>query len=759
MKKYFIISILLLSTTFSYGQKVGLVLSGGGAAGSAHVGVLKALEKNNIPIDYITGTSIGALVGGFYAAGFSPEQIEQMITSTEFRNAAMGIIDEQHIYYFNKSDINAGFVSLNFNLDSVLEANIPTNFVSSNAIDFGLMIQLAAANAAANSNFDSLMIPFRCLAANVSKRQQEILKKGDLASSIRASMTYPFYLSPITIEGNLMFDGGLYNNFPSDILCKEFNPDYIIASNVATKIEAPTADNLLSQIKNLLIEKSEFKINCAKGIIIEADVDDIATFNFYENEMAIEKGFNATIKLMDSIKMLIPMRRNASELADIRAKFNRKKPPLIFEDIELEGLHPNQKKYIKQGLTIDSTTFTGDQLEKTYTQLISNEKIKSIYPEAKYQAETGRFKINLKTTKEKSFTATFGGVISTKPFSTGFFQLDYQRLEATGLKASGNIYFGNFYSSAQGKIKWDVPFDIPFSFESKFTVNKFDFFNGISSFVEDDDLPFIITSERYWESSLSLPVLRKGKISFAASYHWQENEYYQHDNFQRGDTADQTNFEGISTKAAYELNSLNRKMYANKGTKFNFSLRYVDGLERTNPGSTAGKKGNYRNELDWITLNLSFEKYLFNSGNFHLGTFLQGSYSDLPFFQNYTATLLNSPSFAPLPENLTLFQEQYRSKSFLGGGLKAIYSIRDHLDFRLEAYVYQPYEEFIENADGTTRLGEEIINRDYIGTFTAVYQTRVGPLALSLNYFDDAKTELSFLVHFGYILFNKKGLE
>jgi len=103
LKKYFIILILLLSATFSQGQKVGLVLSGGGAAGSAHVGVLKALEKNNIPIDYITGTSIGALVGGFYAAGYSPDEIEQIITSTEFRNAAMGIIDEEHSFFFNKT--------------------------------------------------------------------------------------------------------------------------------------------------------------------------------------------------------------------------------------------------------------------------------------------------------------------------------------------------------------------------------------------------------------------------------------------------------------------------------------------------------------------------------------------------------------------------------------------------------------------------------------------------------------------------------
>jgi len=740
-------------------QKVGVVLSGGGAAGSAHVGVLKALEENDIPIDYITGTSIGALVGGFYAAGYSPEQIEEIITSTEFRNAATGITEEKYKFFFKRSDDNAGFVNLNFNIDSVFEANIPTNFVSSNAIDFGLMYYFAQANAVAKNNFDSLMIPFRCLAANINKRNQKILRSGDLSTSIRASMTYPFYLPPISIDGDLMFDGGLYNNFPVDIICEDFNPDYIIASNVATKLEQPSSDNLLSQIKSVLMKETKFEINCTKGVIINANVEDISTFNFYENNLAIERGYQATLSLIDSVKKSISSRRDKKQMNQIRNKFNNRKSDLIYEGVALEGLHPNQEKYFKQSLKIDSTSFNHEKLTPQFYKLTSNEKIKSIYPSVNFNEETNRFDLNLKATKEKSFRASFGGVIATKPFSTGFFELDYQFLKSTGLKTSGNIYFGNFYSSAQAKVRWDVPFDIPFYLESQFTVNQYDFFNGRSSFVEEDDPPFIITSERYWESNFALPVLTSGKISFGISTLFQEFEYHQDNNFQRGDTADITDFNGFSTSAKYEVNSLNRKMYASKGTKMNFSLRYVEGKEKTIPGSNSIISETYRDNLDWIILNFKLDKYFFSKSNFHLGTYIEGMYSDVPFFQNYTATLLASPYFAPLPENLTIFQEQYRSRSFLGAGLKAIYSIRDHIDFRLEAYLYQPYEEFIRMADGTARLGDEVSARDYIGTFTTVYQTRVGPLALSLNYFDDAKEELSFLVHFGYVIFNKKGLE
>ncbi|MBL4708277.1 MAG: patatin-like phospholipase family protein [Flavobacteriales bacterium] len=286
--------ILLLSSFLCFSlqaQKVGVVLSGGGAAGSAHVGVLKALEENEIPIDYIVGTSVGALIGAFYASGYSPSQIEKLISTPEFRNSANGIIEEKDLYYIMRSDDNSSMLSLSFNIDSVLERNLPTNFVSSVPIDYGLMELFSPANAAAKGDFDSLMIPYRALATNITEQKQTILKEGNLSTAIRASMTYPFYISPISINGKIMFDGGIYNNFPIDIMCNEFYPDYIIASNVATKNLAPTEDNLIAQLRSILTKEANFDINCSEGIILNTDVADISTFDFYGTELALQRGY------------------------------------------------------------------------------------------------------------------------------------------------------------------------------------------------------------------------------------------------------------------------------------------------------------------------------------------------------------------------------------------------------------------------------------------------------------------------------------
>jgi len=748
-------SILVLS---AQEKKVGLVLSGGGASGLAHVGVLKALEENEIEVDYIIGTSIGALVGGFYAAGYSPGQIEAIVNTEEFRNSAAGIIEQEKVFYLKQDRNDPGMINWNFDLDSLFETNIPVNFISSIPIDLGLMRFFARANGASGGNFDSLMIPFRCLAANISTKEQTIFKSGQLASAIRASMTYPFYIAPITINGGVMMDGGLYNNFPIDLICKEFEVDYVIASNVSARIGDPSEDNLVSQLKNILIKESDFNLDCTDGIIIQSEVDDIGTFNFFQNEKIIERGYQGTLAFVDSIKEDLNTKAPYT-IKEKRADFQKTLPELRFKQAYLEGLHPVHEKYLRRELIGENGTFSMEKLDGAYFRLASDQKIKSLYPIAEFDSSKGLYDIYLKAKKEKHLKATFGGVISSKPFSTGFFELKYQNLGSTGIQLIGNIYFGSFYSSTEGRIKWEIPFDIPFYLEAHYTVNQYDFFNSRTTFIEEEDPPYIISSENYAEAKIGFPFMTKGRIELGGNYTWQNFNYYQSDQFERGDTSDLTEFEGTSTYLRFEINTLNHKLYASKGSQLKISLRNIQGTEHTTPGSTALNKEPLKANRNWWVARGSYEDYFLEKRAFRLGMLVEGVYSDHPFFQNYTATALSIPVFSPIPENLTLFQEEYRALSFIGAGLKSIYTINDKIDFRAEAYAFQPYQAIRRNEEGKAELGDEVIERSFIGTFTTVYHSRVGPLAFSVNYFDDTDQEFSFLLHFGYILFNRKAFE
>ena len=203
MKKVIFCFVLYLSMLpfQGFGQKIGLVLSGGGAKGLAHIGVIRALEENNIPIDYITGTSMGAIIGGLYAAGYSPDEMETLFKSEDFKLWFRGIIPPRYVYYFKKLDENPSFIDLDFaRNEDKMKLALPTNIIPPGQIDFAFMELFSPANAVAENNFNQLFVPFRCVATDIYLNKPVVFSKGDLGLAVRASMTVPFFFKPIEID-------------------------------------------------------------------------------------------------------------------------------------------------------------------------------------------------------------------------------------------------------------------------------------------------------------------------------------------------------------------------------------------------------------------------------------------------------------------------------------------------------------------------------------------------------------------------------
>src|SRR5215469_7533975 len=150
--KAILLFLLFFSGVFTlYSQKIGLVLSGGGASGIAHIGVIKALEENNIPIDYVTGTSMGAFIGGLYAAGYTPDEMEAIVTSPRYQDIAKGIINNKFIYYFKQKPVDAAWISFPFSLDTSLITSIPTHLISPIPVDFEVLRYFTGASSASHN--------------------------------------------------------------------------------------------------------------------------------------------------------------------------------------------------------------------------------------------------------------------------------------------------------------------------------------------------------------------------------------------------------------------------------------------------------------------------------------------------------------------------------------------------------------------------------------------------------------------------------
>jgi len=247
----FIFAFLIAGS--AYAQRVALVLSGGAARGGAHIGVLRALEEQHIPITYITGTSIGAVIGALYASGYTPDEIEALMSSPEFQQWAMGIIDPKYTYFFRKEDPNASWISTDFNFKKKITSLLPTQLIKTYEIDFRLMELLSPANAVSGGIFDNLMIPFRCITSDIDSTQAVVLRKGDLNTAVRASMSLPLIFTPVVLNNKLVYDGGMYNNFPVDVAIKDFHPDVIIGSRVAQRYDKPDRDDVISQLLTMLM--------------------------------------------------------------------------------------------------------------------------------------------------------------------------------------------------------------------------------------------------------------------------------------------------------------------------------------------------------------------------------------------------------------------------------------------------------------------------------------------------------------------------
>lgn len=756
---------IFLSLLFFEGlraQKIGVVLSGGGASGLCHVGVLKALEENNIPVDYICGTSIGGLIGAYYAAGYSPKEIEEIVKTNFFQSITRGDLPVKYEYMIKKRDDFASWFTLKYNFRDNYIKNLPTNVINSVPIDYYLMETFTGVANKFGNNFDSLFVPFRCVAADVENKQPVVFKNGDLPSAIRASMSYPFYLRPISLDGRLLFDGGLYNNFPTDIMLKEFNPDFIIGSNVAEKNPKPDEDNLYLQIRSLLTSQTNFNPVCENGVLIEP-WSEVSVFNFDNAQRLIDSGYVETLRKIESIKKQITARSNEQLLAERRTNYKsyQKLDNIKFNNLEVLGYNSKQTEFISRSLFKNHKPFTLLQLKKRYFRLASDDKIKNIFPISILDSARNNYTLKLIGKPEKPFYIDAGAIISNRPISEGFVGLQYNRLGKIGFSAYANGYFGKLNTGTHTHLRFDIPGSMPYFIEPSFTFSRWDYYSTSALFYDFMQPAYLIQEDKFGELKIGIPIGNISQFNVAGGFTEWKNQYYQTNTFSRADTADITYFDYFYMQANYKVNTLNRKMYPTDGTLLNIRARLLNGNESYIPGNTATDLIAFKNKAQptWLQLKMTFDSYIRTFKRFKIGIFAEGVYSTQGFFNNYQSTILSAPAFNPTPESQTFFIDVFRAHNYMAGGIKAITTPFKSFDVRLEAYLFQPVNSIVNNGFGRAEYSSPFLNQRFSGLATAVYNSPIGPISAGVNYYDQYENPFSFFFHIGYIIFNRKSID
>lgn len=746
-------------TVTTFAQKVGLVLSGGGAKGIAHISVIKALEENGIPIDYISGASMGAIVGGLYASGYSPDQMVDILKSPEFESWSTGEIPKKYYYYYKERYQNPSMFNLRLiKQDSITRYKIPVSIVSPHSMDLGLLELFAQSGAKAANNFDSLFVPFRCVASDVYKGEAVVFKSGELPSAIRASMTYPFYFQPIEIDGVLYFDGGIYNNFPYETLIEDFNPDIIIGIKVSSETQKPDEDNLLLQIENMVIRHTDYNLPPDKGILVEIDLKDVSVMEFDKYEDILKRSELVFAKYIDSIKSRIKRRVEYNELLEKRSAYIKTLPPLTFDQVIIKGLNSKQVEYVVNSVIPTQSILDIEQLRSRYFRLVTDDKISRIYPRAIFNSNTGYFNLLLDIKSTSFFETYLGGNISSSAINQGFAGFDYKYLNRQSYNFEGNIYFGRLYSSVLLRGRAEYPGWKPFFLDVSGTLSRLDFFSSSNDlFFEDVRPSYLIQNEKSFKVNAGFPLSVNRFIRFGYAFGESTDNYYQVAEFKKSDTADVTNLNLNVFLIGSERNTTNYKQYPTRGMRYYIRGAYIKGKEHYLPGSTALSDEIQHKKHDWVEISMMYENYFFRNHRIALAGHIEGVYSNKGFLSNHTSSLLDAYAFQPTTHSKTLYIGNYRANSYLALGLKPIWIISDVFHWRNEIYIFSPVKPFeINPIDNSAYYGEKWSQRRFLFSSSIVAHTFFGPVSLGLNYYEKEGRKFYFVFNLGYIFFNPK---
>ena len=764
-----VISFFFILINSLQAQRVGLVLSGGGAKGAAHIGVIKAFEENEIPIDYITGTSIGAIIGSLYAMGYTPDEMLQLMLSKEFGYWQTGTVEDDYMYYFRKPDPTPEMA--HFSIDMSDSLQIKTNFLPQSLINpiqmnQAFMALYAQATAKAAWNFDNLFVPFRCIGSDIYNKKPVIFKNGDLGEAVRISMTFPLFFKPVWKDSVPMFDGGIYDNFPVKTMKEDFHPDFIFGVALSTGKSKPS-NNPYNQIETMIMQETNYEVDEEDGMIIRFNMPDVSLLDFQTANEIMEMGYKRTMSLIDSIKGQVHRRMPLDSLNLRRKQYKESLPPLVFKNIYITGVSESQQKYIESQLHRDiNQEFSMEEFKRAYFKMLAYSKIKEIVPKAIYNRVNKTFDLHLYITMSDEINIGLGGNISSHQANQLYLGLGYRYLGRYAADMNADFQVGNSFSGVMlnGRMYLQTRIPTYINWQGVFSYKRYS--ESQSLFYEDVVPAFIKQHELYMKLKLGFPFLNRAKAEIGFGYGQLNDYYYQNTEVSFADRDyEHSRYNLFSGSLNIEQNSLSTKVYPISGVKRSLNAQYITGTEKYRPNVATEPTKN--NTHSWLQMKAHWEQYHELSKLFNLGYTGELVLSSKNLMENYTASILQAPAFTPTPHSTIVFNEAFRANQYAALGVSPIVKLGKFVHFRLDLYGFLPlYEikkhtEVLDNNYVMTLpyYGKFLDSFKYMGEAAFVVHLPFTSISLYANGYSYPSKNFNFGINIGYLLFNPKLLD
>ncbi len=787
----FITLFLLLIAFSGSAQRVGVVMSGGGAKGLYHIGVLEALEESGIPIDYVAGTSMGSIVAGLYAAGYSPAEMREIVTSGEIEGWLTGRIDDSYGAYYRQYRNLPSLFSLRLDISDITHVEteeitgrtnsarpsiyMPNSLISSTQVDMTLTRLLAAASENSRGNFDNLMVPFLCVASDMRNHQAVTLVEGNLGESIRASMAIPVAFNPVKRDSMVLFDGGIYDNFPWKPLMERHAPDVMIGSIcTAGNTELTGQSGLVDQVFAITTYKSDYTMPEGNHTI-QRDVN-VGMLDFANGDWVIDQGYADAMAQIDEIKSSISERRDSTYYERRRAEYREQIKPLIFEEYEINGLTTEQNLYVRDFLHLrpqrkrkgqsgeqGQRLMSFETLEENLYQILSSGDFATEYPVVKYNELSERYKFFVNLTTKPQLKLSVGGHLSSTAFNQLIFSLNYKEVKRVAQSYYADLFLGTVASSGKVGGRTDFFIKAPLFIDYYYSIGSKNLeYSNLGNVTDVTNTESAKTFDSHFSIGGGMPLSRRSLFSLRAnagwtSYYYDAVSYSDVPDLDPSMLYDRTKLSFAAGKAEYQRSTLNRTDYPTRGSKISLSGIAVLGSVRNYQDLSGSSISSAATRQHWIGGRFTYNKYFVPPTDswFSLGINVDAVYTTLRQFGNPTATMLMMPAYQPVVHSQMVFMPDFSADKYIGAGVIPIFNMGDNLLLRTGAYVMYRNKYSVDGVDSGVISNEHL---HYIGEAAFVYQSPIGALNLSLTKYDISDwNNLYITFGIGIPIFSPKG--
>lgn len=742
---------------------VGVVMSGGGAKGLYHIGVLEALEENGIPIDYVAGTSMGSIIAALYAAGYSPAEMRAIVASGVVKEWVSGRIDPSvYMSYYRQFGHNPAFVNVRLNFGKGGKRfEIPTNLISSTQIDMALTELFAPATAASGGDFDRLMVPFLCVASDMNAREPVVIRQGELSEAVRASMSIPLVFKPVHKDSMLLYDGGIYDNFPWKPLDEQFRPALIVGSICTAGNTPPTEhSSILDQAFMLAMQESDYSLPEGRSVRIARAVD-VNMLDFENAGAIMDAGYKDATAAMPELLAKITERRTPEAYAARREAFREQSPPLIFNDYKLEGLTPDQREYIRDFVQVDRRTpgrqrpMGFGELRDNLFSVLAGGDFSMDFPHVTYDPASERYSFEARFRTKPNFKISVGGSVSSTAFNTAYIGVNYQSIGRVAQQLGADLFLGPLYTWGAIGGRTDFYAWKPLFLDYSFNFNVRNLNHGyFGNVTKVNNALQIKESELFFSLGAGMPLTHRSLFLLRANAG--HTNYHYDSTVVQADDADHTRFTYFGLMAAVERNTLDKAVYPRRGSDLKLSAIFLTGQEKFEPFDA--DRFLSKMPRHWFGGRFTWNKYfdIPQSRWFSFGFNVDAVLTNHPHFLRDGATLLSLPAYAPVSHAKMIYMPDFRARRFVAGGVMPTLDLMSNFFFRVGFYAM--YRE--KRGRDLLLTGYDLPDRrmHYIVDASLVYHTPIGPVSLGLTKYDLRSWKNMYLVFsFGYPMFAPKG--